>query len=353
MEVRPLAPEDHTAWDRFAERSPDAWFWHTTSWLTYTREYSGSAFRKDLSFWVMAQDAPLAIVPAMLEEGPAGPRLAFAGQALPFTATEPSMGDEKRAEARRFAVARLQEIAAGERVDSFQLRIPGIASSVLESPLPPSNPMIRLGALDLPFQTQVIDLRLDEAILLSAMRDGHRYDVRRAERTLTAQVWTSSDITDEKFQEYQRLHAKDAGRVTRSQATFDLMKSWLRAGHAALVEVRQGNAPAAFALIILYGKGAYYGSSCKDPDYPKLPASHLAQWAAIRFLKKSGAAFYDIGVQQFGPQWFDRPSSKDIGISRFKRGFGGATVPLFTGEFHLNEAGLRAAIERRVKDMTA
>lgn len=348
MEIRPLVPEDHAAWDRFAASSPDAWFWHTTAWLTYTREYSGAAFRKDLSFWVMAQDTPLAIVPALLEEGPAGPRLAFAGQALPFPAAEPTMGSEKRAEVRRFAVSALQEIAAREKAASFQLRIPGVAASVLESPLPPANPMIRLGALDLPFQTQVIDLRQDEALLFGSMRDGHRYDIRKAERTLTSRVWTASDITDEKFKEYQQLHAKDAGRVTRAQATFDLMRGWLGSGSAALVEVRKGDAPAAFALILLHGKGAYYGSSCKDPDDPKLPASHLAQWAAIQFLKKSGAAFYDIGIQQFGPQWFDRPSPKDIGISRFKRGFGGTTVPLFTGEFHPDEAGLRAAIERRI-----
>lgn len=351
MDIRPLSPADHDAWDRFAAASPDAWFWHTTAWMAYTREYSGASFRKDLSFWVMAQNAPLAIVPAFLEEGPAGPRLAFAGQALPFPAAEPSMGEEKCAEVRRFAVARLQELAAGDRIDAFQLRMPSLASSVLESPLPPGNPMIRLGALDLPYQTQVIDLRQDEARLLSAMRDGHRYDARRAERTLGSRVWTAADITDDKFLEYQRLHAKDAGRVTRSQATFDLMRSWLRSGHAVLVEVSQGDAAVAFALIITYRNGAYYGSSCKDPDHPKLPSSHLAQWAAMRFLKKSGAAFYDIGLQQFGPQWFDRPSPKDIGISRFKRGFGGTTVPLFTGEFHPDEARLRASIERRIGEL--
>lgn len=351
MEIRPLAPEDSPAWDRFAESSPDAWFWHTTAWREYTREYSGSAFRKDLSFWVMAQNAPLAIVPAFLEKGPAGPLLAFAGQALPFPAVEPSVGEEKRAEIRRFAVAQLQALAAQERIVSFQLRVPGLAPSVLESPLPPSNPMLRMGALDLPHQTQVIDLRQEEALLMSAMRDGHRYEIRRAERTMNAQVWTASDITDEKFLEYQRLHAKDAGRVTRSQATFDLMRSWVRSGHAVLVEVRQGDSPVAFTLIILYRKGAYYGSSCKDPDDPKLPSSHLAQWAAMRFLKKSGVTFYDIGIQQFGPQWFDRPSPKDIGIARFKRGFGGTTVPLFTGEFHSDEMHLRAAIERRTREL--
>ena len=351
MDIRPLVPADHSAWDRFAESSPDAWFWHTTAWLTYTQEYSGSAFRKDLSFWVMAQNAPLAIVPAFLEEGPSGPRLAFAGQALPFPAVEPSVGEEKRAEVRRFAVAGLQALAAQERIDSFQLRIPGLAPSVLESPLPPSNPMIRIGALDLPYQTQVIDLRQEEALLLSAMRDGHRYEIRRAERALSARVWSASDITDEKFLEYQRLHAKDAGRITRSQTTFDLMRSWVRSGHAVLVEVGQADSPVAFTLIILYGKGAYYGSSCKDPADPKLPASHLAQWTAMRFLKKTGATFYDIGIQQFGPQWFDRPSPKDIGISRFKRGFGGATVPLFTGEFHPDETRLRTAIERRLSEL--
>lgn len=348
MDILPCDEKDAESWDRFCAASPDAWFWHTTAWRRYTREYSGAAFVRDASFWIVEGSARLGIAPVMLETWDGAPSLGFSRGTLPAPAADPNLSPAKRREVLETAVGRLKTLAAENKIDRFQLRIPATAPSVLEAPLPMGNPLLRFDALDLPYQTQIIDLRRDMTALWADVRHGFQSDVKKARKTLTAKAWSGRELEDAKFKEYQELHAKDAGRVTRSQATFDMMRQWTRDGHAALIEVRDTEAPVAFALIMIFGKGAFYGSACKDPDKSKVPSMHLAQWAAVEHLKERGVLFYDLGQQDFGVQWFSSPSPKNVNISLFKRGLGGTSAPLFTAEFHLKSGGLRAAVEERL-----
>jgi lipid II:glycine glycyltransferase (peptidoglycan interpeptide bridge formation enzyme) len=128
------------------------------------------------------------------------------------------------------------------------------------------------------------------------------------------------------------------------------MQEWVQRGHAVLVEARHAGQPAAFALIIVFGAGAYYGSACKDPDLADIPASHLIQWETIRWLKAQRFEWYDLGPQQFSPQWFDPGDPKQVSISLFKRGFGGLTIPLVTAEFFYSKPLLEQAVERRWRE---
>lgn len=349
MQARPLTDDERELWDRFASTSPDAWFWHTSLWAAYIKPYAGAAFREDVSFWVMEGADRLAIVPAMVDERDGSVTLSHSLLPLPAPALRPGLSLEKRQQVLTYALEMLWKRADSAGVTAFQLKVPTLAPSVISAPLPQVNPLLRLGGLDIPCPVQVIDLRRDEAELWSEVRHGHQYDITRAKKALTAVVWDSASLTDEAFLGYQRLHAKDAGRVTRPQETFDRMKDWIRAGHGMLVEVRLGHEPVAYALNVIYGRGAYYASAAKDPDHARLPASHLAQWRSIAWLKENGIHFYGTGYQQYGPQWYERPSPKEIGISKFKRGFGGTAAPYFTAEFHKTEAGMREAIASRLE----
>jgi len=42
--------------------------------------------------------------------------------------------------------------------------------------------------------------------------------------------------------------------------------------------------------------------------------------------------FYELGWQYYSPTLSNFPTEKEIDIARFKRGFGGFTVPLFRAE---------------------
>ena len=127
-----------------------------------------------------------------------------------------------------------------------------------------------------------------------------------------------------------------------------MMYGWIRDGKAILVGAICEGRPAAFAVIIIFKDGAYYGSGCRDSEI-NLPASHLIQWEAITWLKSHGFITYEIGLQWFGPQWFCVPSEKEISISRFKRGFGGQTISQFTGEYFFSTELMKEVYRKRIE----
>lgn len=348
MKTAPLKENEHEDWDAFCLASPDAWFWHTAQWMNYTRMYTAEKFVRNASFWIMEGKTRLGICPAILENRGGRMALAYSGEPFPAPAAEPSLSANKRRKVMDTGIAGLQTLAEKEGVDSFTLRIPAMAETILQANLPLANPLLRHGGLDMPFQTQLLDLRKEPSELWSDVRHGFQSDIRRAQKTLTAKTYDAETITEDVFKAYMSLHAKDAGRVTRSSDTFATMRRWITEGKAILIEIADTGTPVAFTIILTYKKGAFYASSCKDPDKARLPSMHLAQWHAIETLRARGTHYYDMGQQAFGPQWFFHPTRKDTNISLFKRGLGGTTAPLFTAEFHKDRETLRVALQRSI-----
>jgi hypothetical protein len=350
FEALPLTAEAFDGWNRFAEESDDAWFWHTTHWMEFTEELARPRFIANLSFSIVVNSEMLAICPLILERSSwsdESNRFSCAGSPIPFPAMRSDLSSETRNQLLKFYVQRLASLAKDHGVGHVSVRVPAVARSYLSHGLPFANPLLKHGYIDLPYLTQVIELKKDLRILWGEISQGPKFHIKRATQLCEVDVWDRQSITAEKFLEYQLLHQKDAGRVTRSQRTFDLMLDWVRRGHAVLMEARHAGQAAAFALFILFGTGAYYGSSCKDPDTPDIPASHLIQWEAIRWLKKARFEWYEVGHQQFGPQWFDPASPKDVSIALFKRGFGGVTIPLVTAESFYSKSLLEQIFEKR------
>jgi len=134
------------------------------------------------------------------------------------------------------------------------------------------------------------------------------------------------------FDAYQQMHQRAAGRVTRPQRTFDLMRTWLGTGHAVLFAARRGGGFLGFAYVLRFARGAYYASAANDPDESREPVGHAVQWRALTWLRDNGITTYELGAQPFGAVPHDDASEKELAIARFKRGFGGIAVPLFAGE---------------------
>ena len=354
MDARSFSPELSGVWDVIAVDSDEAWFWQTRRWIDWIIERSGDDVVADASFVVMQGSEAVAICPLLIERGPDGPRFAFNGGPVAAPAIRNAIGRAGRQEILEFYVDTCANVAATHDVRYGAVKVPSLCRAYLGSVAPFVHPLRRFGYFDLPYLTQVLDLSVDEDALWSRVRKGHKADIKTARRDLTARVWHRDGLTAQTFAAYRETHARDAGRVTRSMRTFDLMEGWVRDGHAALVEaVTLDGRAAAFALLLLDKDGAYYGSGCKEPDLATLPSSHLVQWTAITWLKAQGVRYYDIGLQQFGPQWFEVPSAKDVSIAAFKRGFGGETVPLPTVERFYSADLLEETFARRARAAAA
>ena len=351
LQIAALDPSAYPHWDRFCLESSEAWFWHTSHWLEYTLHYRPDLQPRSLSFSVQQNGQVLGICPLIVECYPGAESSAmefsYGSDCGPAPVFADGLHEKTRKIANRTLFAHLDKLAAENAVQRASFRWSPPASSFWNSATPPVNPLLRLGFSDISLATRVLDLGPHEEALLRDMRKGHRADINRAGKLLQAEVLDQHTVTLDKFEEYRHLHAKAAGRVTRPLETFQLMHDWIRQGLAILCRATLENRLVGAALISVFKDGAYYSSSCEDPEYNHLPIGHILQWEAIRWLKLHGVRRYEMGLQVFGSQAHMTVSEKETKIAFFKRGFGGKTVPFWRGEkFYSRDYCLRVLNER-------
>ncbi|MBJ7596041.1 MAG: GNAT family N-acetyltransferase [Candidatus Dormibacteraeota bacterium] len=351
MDVVAAAELGDREWDRLCQDASGAWFWHTTAWRDYTLAYRPALASRSLAFAVVEGTQPLALVPLMVEKAAEhydGQRFSFGGDACwsPAVAAtlDPSQGDA----ALRAALHHVDELAEQHGVDSVALKLSPLAAGWRDHLPVFIAATTRAGYTDVSLSSQVIDLDVDAQTLRTSMTKGHRADVTRGRRVLDTSVTTGEQAIAD-FPAYRAMHALAAGRVTRPDETFRLMESWLTTGAAALVKAVRGDAAVGFTYLILHAGAAYYASAANHPDHAAEPIGHVLHAAAIDWLKARGFRRYELGLQQFGPLPHDVPSDKQLGIARFKRGFGGGTVPLMVREKWFSKEAYRRAMGSRIE----
>jgi hypothetical protein len=350
LEIQFFGKNCSAEWDQFCLDSDDAWFWHTSEWLEYTIHLRPQFHTEQKSFCVKENGRMVAISPLLLntlnEDGDEVKYFSYDRyQGVP-PAIRNNISKKERFRILAFIFSAIDKIASENDVDLMLTKFSPLARSYEKT----SNYLERYGFLNTSLSTSVIDLTHAPDYLLSDMRKGHRYNVKKGMEYYTVKIFDKENITREDFAGYQTLHHKAAGRMTRPQITFDLMYSWIKSGNAILAGLSYKDNYIGYSLIIVYKNGAYYGSACDDPeaDVP-IPLHPLLQWYVIKWLKKEEYKIYELGLQQFGIQIYDFPSEKDLSISFFKRGFGGEIVPVFSGEKFYSGSFFRKKMEQRIK----
>ena len=351
FEIVPLTTDRYEDWNVFCLKSPDAWFWHTTQWLEYTLHYRPELQPRCESFLCMQRGNVAAICPLIAETHASGGEtiieFSYGGDAVPAPAFAEGLSRKSRKAAAHAVFTHIDALAERLQAGRVSFRISSIGPSFWSCQFPRANPLLRLGFNDVSLVTQVLDLALDETHLLREMRKGHRADITRAARILQATVLDRDNVTQERFDSYRLLHHKAAGRITRPRETFQMMLEWIRGGQAILCAATLEDKDVGFALVSVYKDGAYYSSSCEDPECNHLPIGHLLQWRAIQWLKQHGIRRYEIGAQPFSGQVHSTTSEKELKIGFFKRGFGGHSVAFWRGEkFYSREYCLRVLQDR-------
>jgi hypothetical protein len=351
LQVVALDPSGYSDWNRFCLESGEGWFWHTSHWLEYTLHYRPNLQPQSLSFFVRHNGRTVAICPLVLETYPGDTapvvEFSYGGDCGPAPAVADGLSGKIRKAVTQTVFANVDALAAAHRVERASFRWSPPAPSFWQAATPAANPLLRHGFSDISLATQVLDLALEEQELLRDMRKGHRADITRASKLLQTEVLDHHTVTFERFEEYRHLHAKAAGRVTRPLETFQMMHDWIGQGLAILCRATLKNRLVGAALISVFKDGAYYSSSCEDPEYNELPIGHILQWEAIRWLKRYGVRRYEIGLQVYSSQAHMTVSEKETKIAFFKRGFGGSSVPFWRGEkFYSKDYYLQVATRR-------
>jgi hypothetical protein len=348
MDIIKLTPETYKLWDEFCETSPDSWYWHTSDWLEYTQNYRPSLKSENHSFYFFQDKRIYCACPLFLEENEEFKikEFSFGGDFLPNPFFAPGQTPKQRLKLEKKLYAHIEELAKENDVQRVRFRTEPLADRALAGT---SNGSLHYGYFDNSQQTIILDLKPEFKTLKSNLRHGAKYSISvMNKKDVKFNIYTHENITDELFNGYQQMHLKAAGRVTRPQKTWDLMKEWVKEGKSFLISAVLKETEVGFSLFSHFRNKVYYSSAANDPDLAELPISHAILWEAIRWLNEKKFEYLEIGPYAY-PSLHDMPSDKEMEIVKFKRGFGGKTYPKFRAEKYYSSELCKSIIEARVE----
>lgn len=181
-----------------------------------------------------------------------------------------------------------------------------------------------------------VDLKPTLAEIKSGFRKSYKSLVSAGNKLWDVQIIGEAD--PRQWEEFHQLHIAVAGRVTRSEASWQLQHEALAAGEAFLVRLRDGEGRMVGAGFFhltrdegLYAVGAY------DRSLFAKPLGHVVQYHAIEEMKRRGLRWYRLGARPY-PADVPTPSPKELEIGNFKQGFASHLFPFFNLRWSITPA---------------
>lgn len=178
-------------------------------------------------------------------------------------------------------------------------------------------------------KTLVLNINPEPEVLLQNMRKQTRYNIRRAEK-LGVRIISAKD--SEAVKNFYQIHHDTTLRQQFKSYSLDFYLDFVDALNSipesklsaeVLLADYEGKRIAG-AIIVFFGKKAFYSDGGSLTEYAKIPASYLIQWHAIGTAKNYACESYNF----WGGVSPDREDTSYpwYGIDLFKRGFGGERV---------------------------
>ncbi len=317
---------DNPKWDGFCLESDDCWFWHTSNWIEYTLEYFGQG-SEQFSFYIEDSNQDiLAICPLIKYKN----RFTFGGFFDPNPALRNNLSPKLSKKLLGDIFLEIDNIAINNGIKECTMNISTLTKNRLKKFA--FNYLMKYDFENISLNTQIIDLGKDERTLWGEIKKSHRYEIKRGNKLFKFKIDLPYSKDDTKFKEFKNLHLFAAGRMTRSEKTWEKQLQWKNGGYAVIINAYVDDTPVGGIYTILYKDGSYYTNSANHPDYEHYPISHSIQWEIIKWLKRNRFRYYELGIQHFSDQPYNHPNKKDIDISLFKRHFGGYTITHYRGK---------------------
>lgn len=325
-------------WGQFLKEKDAPWS-YTLETLEYLRTYS-KYLVEDLTFLVLRNKKPIALVPLFLEKVDSCHQFSVSGSFIkaPFIAP---VSDKKKVERQIFEL--IDDLAKKCTVSKIMMTMD---TADWLSGRDKHNFLQEYGFLDCSISTRLVNLTKNTDELFADMKKHYKQAVKYFGDDF--QIVTIDNMNQDFpiHENYRKLHHKASGMVTRSTETFNLQFEMLKKGDAVLFGLKHKDNFVCFSYFFHDNNLAYYASGADDPDFKlKRGLYHVLVWEAIKYYKKKEFDYLEVGWQQFGVQLFDYPTPKDVSISFFKRGFGGFDVPLFRGIKYYDSAVLEAEVK--------
>jgi hypothetical protein len=188
-----------------------------------------------------------------------------------------------------------------------------------------SRYLLTLGGRAEPAFTQVIDLSRAEEHLHSDLAKSFRWNVNWGQKHLALRTTSAGPTASHDMEILHALHREAAGRETRPESTWARQIEMVNAGEAFVVVAELEGQPVSAAMFSLSPTYCFYGVSASRRALFDKPISHAVVWEALCHAKRLGCRWFETGEQLYAAPGAQLPTEKELGISAFKRGFGGTT----------------------------
>ena len=177
--------------------------------------------------------------------------------------------------------------------------------------------LLNLGAFCMPRYYGVIDLTQPLETLKQDLRKSYKSLINYGRRELQISAETGTDANRAHFEDYQVLHERMAGRVTRPQASWEIMYQMIKAGSAEIIYGYHDGELVGASYFPHSAGTTIYGSGAYDRSKFSKPLAHWPIYCEIERAKARGDYAFNLGeVYLHGVK--DR---KENNIAYFKKGF--------------------------------
>jgi spore coat polysaccharide biosynthesis protein SpsF (cytidylyltransferase family) len=219
------------------------------------------------------------------------------------------------------AIERAAVRAAFSHLDALAKKL-GLREAVVQEPAAPQisaigEACLARGANATPLHHACVDLTAGHAAWRAAVRKSSRSLINWGRRNLTVRIVNREKPDRGPFDEYQLFHAQVAGRITRPQASWDVMYDFVAGGAGELVLADLDGRLVAGSLFIDGSEICIYASGVYDRAMFDKPLSHYPVWLAIERAHTRGMKTLELGVVHNK----GTVSDKEYQIGYFKRGF--------------------------------
>jgi hypothetical protein len=229
-----------------------------------------------------------------------------------------SLNEKIRREIIQLIGARIEEICVTNSVDICTLGSGNLSKRALSNQFGFTNPWheFRKSWENKTTVYYYLDLSLPVEKLKSQLEIRTRTVINKFEKETPFVI---KEAGPDNYSDLYALYLKTRERTNQPLHSPERLNWFFNYKHACQFIAYTENQPACAINIAIYNDTGLYWNSFTDPDFIKSQIATYLLWYCILEAKKRGVMHFEVGTQEFR-----NPDSKEDGIAKFKRSFGGA-----------------------------
>lgn len=323
-------------WEQLLETSGRSPALYAPANLAFYREYANVSEAMEVSFVVADKDEPICGLKAFqcFSVNGKSELSCFGLPILYFQSQLPPLATLHRAQ--RLVKAEIEVLLNSlSRASTLRYREPLSSGSMA----PIGRFLLDKGGVSRCGFNQIVNLEAPTEHLHQGLTKAYKWAVNWGKKNLSLQILDLTTMTAIHMENFRLLHLEVAGRATRSNQSWRLQHEMVLAGEAFCVFAYLEDVLVCAALFPHSKTNCFYGVSASRRDLVEKPLSHSVVWTGMLHAKCLGIREFEMGELSFPMTPNATASSKELGISFFKRAFGGNTHTFLDISLSLSDNG--------------